>query len=730
MNKEYHLRKLLVEDQCTLVVSEMQRDYVWSATSDNVYQFLKMIHESNAPQLGFIYAFRQDKAFCLIDGQQRLTTLVLLAFYLALRNEQYWEDFQHMMIGESGLRFTYRVRQDAEAFLRDLFTGPRCSYDEVRRLDAQHWHNDTTVENMIAALHIIDRYVQMILFSSREPLDYEHVVSEVKFYYTDIVETVQGRELYITMNSCGQPLARHERLKSFIVGCDLKKSVVWNEWEDQLYRIAKCNQMDKRRVDVAMGNFLRIVYELLTGREAQGYWETAAASYLQFDAVALYFHALLSLNITHSTEVSRLFSPAETKENTRHFRKLKALLQVAVMDRPSIDQKVERKRMSHLVTQCMRGRKMVNKDLLSFLYKYKENGLDLYTFIDKFATDSIITSCLHPHEIRKVQLIQRGTDNTENLFLEAEELDLFYNDDYYCLLNALWNEKFSGALTAWNENDDAAFRLRIDTFKLLFANHSVALDVRHTPGVIDNAFLARYLLSSDHYDYYIQEGAYRDLGCDRVWSKLLSHEKSCAVVSQMISHLHTLPAEACYPAMQAQIEQTWRHYKGQHDARYYLLKYPDALQSYNGGWNRIWIDLPVEHTTQWDTFHIGILSSECKWSGNAIFLFESLLAHAACKQGHCTNEWTPVLANGLRLENGRNKHGWRIYDCQEIPEKRMAPAAIADYLQSKVESHKESMTLYPLEEQASYVFVEISNDHDLIEEGGRLLEWLMPLKKE
>ena len=43
MNQEYNLRKLLEEDLYTLVVPEMQRDYVWSVTSDNVYKFLKIM---------------------------------------------------------------------------------------------------------------------------------------------------------------------------------------------------------------------------------------------------------------------------------------------------------------------------------------------------------------------------------------------------------------------------------------------------------------------------------------------------------------------------------------------------------------------------------------------------------------------------------------------------------------------------------------------------------------
>ena len=78
------------------------------------------------------------------------------------------------------------------------------------------------------------------------------------------------------MNSCGQPLAKHERLKPYIItGEDsISKSIIWNTWEDWLYRLAKNLKRDKSTVDIAMSNFLRIVYELKTAKPITDYWET------------------------------------------------------------------------------------------------------------------------------------------------------------------------------------------------------------------------------------------------------------------------------------------------------------------------------------------------------------------------------------------------------------------------------------------------------------------------
>src|SRR5574344_203160 len=104
MNKEYNIKDLLQEH--IIIVPEMQRDYVWSVTSDNVYKLLQIIHDGSPSKIniGFIYACGQEGLFCLIDGQQRLTTLVLLTFYLSLRNNgKCWGAFQEMIAPDKDL---------------------------------------------------------------------------------------------------------------------------------------------------------------------------------------------------------------------------------------------------------------------------------------------------------------------------------------------------------------------------------------------------------------------------------------------------------------------------------------------------------------------------------------------------------------------------------------------------------------------------------------------------
>lgn len=719
MNKEYNIKSLV--DEHIIIIPEMQRDYVWSVTSDNVYKLLKIINETSncKTNIGFVYACRQDDMFCLIDGQQRLTTLVLLAFYLSIRNDgKSWPLFQQMIAPDKTLRFTYRVRQSAESFMKELFLSDICpSFNDIRALTAQRWNNDTTVENMIETLHIIDRYVQMNIFSKNDDnLTFENVVNNVMFYYTDIEQTVQGRDIYITMNSCGQPLAKHEYLKPYIIGDknSVAKSKRWNEWEDWLYRRTKEYTLDKSSVDTAMGNLLRIIYELKTVKPVAEHWETAAESVLSFEDVSLYFNALERLFEYNSNIVVDIFSSPKTKGQSRHFRVFKALLQVSFLQPDDLLNELER--MNHLVNMCIRGKMMKDENLLLFLRRYSESQLDLYSFVDNLPNDSIVTSCLHKHEVRKIQFIQHGTAKTEQLFTKAESLNLYYTKDFYCFLNAIWNEKFASEQTKWTEEDDAIFEKRVDTFKKIFDLRYEPLSKKASEGVISNALIARYLLSLDEFDYYHQEGNCRMLGFRGEWGRrLLTNLHSCRIVSQMITNLYDVPSESIYKRMTQHIDDVISSYSDHHDARYYILKYPNSLLARRDGYNKVWLEECWDRK-KWNTYNISIYSAEKNWSNYGISMFESLLARASqC----CNDKWTPKLPNGIELKNGRDRHGWRIYY-----DKSTTRESITDYLQYFVDKYKQIFTISPAKEDDNFVFVDIMKENDLIEEGTLLLEYL------
>ena len=102
-------------------------------------------------------------------------------------------------------------------------------------------------------------------------------------------------------------------------------------------------------------------------------------------------------------------------------------------------------------------------------------------------------------------------------------------------------------------------------------------------------------------------------------------------------------------------------------------------------------------------------------------MFESLLAHAS---KHSTDEWSPKLANEIYLENGRDRHGWRIY------KKNLTRERITEYLQKLVDRYQLILSISPAKEEDNFVFVDIVDNYDLIDGGALLLEYLNALPSD
>lgn len=80
---------------------------------------IRSVLEKKLPplELDFIYGYLETGMFIPLDGQQRLTTLYLLHWYLAFKDQQlpgYQEQFS---------KFTYLTRQSSDSFIKNLVNG-------------------------------------------------------------------------------------------------------------------------------------------------------------------------------------------------------------------------------------------------------------------------------------------------------------------------------------------------------------------------------------------------------------------------------------------------------------------------------------------------------------------------------------------------------------------------------------------------------------------------------
>lgn len=110
-----------------IVIPEIQREYVWGNNKQLLEQFIRDITTAGTDiNVGFLYSYMPEQAShstCfLIDGQQRFTTLVLILYYLSIK-EKRQADFNGLLkCSGTHMSFSYRVRSTTDNFLRKLFS--------------------------------------------------------------------------------------------------------------------------------------------------------------------------------------------------------------------------------------------------------------------------------------------------------------------------------------------------------------------------------------------------------------------------------------------------------------------------------------------------------------------------------------------------------------------------------------------------------------------------------
>lgn len=110
-----------------IVIPEIQREYVWGNNKQLLEQFIRDITTAGTDiNVGFLYSYMPEEAShstCfLINGQQRFTTLVLILYYLSIK-EKRQADFNGLLkCSGTHMSFSYRVRSTTDDFLRKLFS--------------------------------------------------------------------------------------------------------------------------------------------------------------------------------------------------------------------------------------------------------------------------------------------------------------------------------------------------------------------------------------------------------------------------------------------------------------------------------------------------------------------------------------------------------------------------------------------------------------------------------
>lgn len=239
-------------DLSKLEIPIIQRDYAQGRVGKEMLRFTFLTSLRNALDntlpngdkiltLDFVYGSKVNGTINPLDGQQRLTTLWLLHWYIALRADKLYE------AKDSLSKFTYETRISSREFCDKLCEpanfktfGGKDIVEYIKRQTwfFSTWEQDPTVQSMLRMLKGTqpdekgtDDFVDGIeeLFGN---IENENATAEfdkywntltgedcpIVFYYLPLEHFGLTDDLYIKMNARGEQLTSYENFKADLVG--------------------------------------------------------------------------------------------------------------------------------------------------------------------------------------------------------------------------------------------------------------------------------------------------------------------------------------------------------------------------------------------------------------------------------------------------------------------------------------------------------------------------------
>ncbi|WP_138432390.1 DUF262 domain-containing protein [Winogradskyella algicola] len=195
--------------------------------------------------------------FIPLDGQQRLTTLFLLHWYLAVHSAN--SDLKNHL--KTLRRFTYKTRKSSMEF-----TNAICDFENVEDIKSRKssvseniknkvwfrhiWLKDATVRGMLVMLDELDSQLSSAEEKERlleRLIDIEN--PSIAFDFLDLDKLNQTDELYVKMNARGKQLSEFEHFKAW-----LQNYVFKNEYSDNIKEKDWKRKLDKEWLDVFWKN--------------------------------------------------------------------------------------------------------------------------------------------------------------------------------------------------------------------------------------------------------------------------------------------------------------------------------------------------------------------------------------------------------------------------------------------------------------------------------------------
>ena len=278
----------------------IQRDYAQGRKKEGkvrgkFVEFLIQAFVTQTPvELDFVYGNvreEDDKSvhtFIPVDGQQRLTTLWLLHWFLSVKEGRLGEIVSWMR------KFSYETRPSSHSFCERLLSESFPS-EELKNIDEfiknqkwfdNEWLNDGTVSGMLQMLH--DFSQQKVLLDGTATVD-ALIGGLFSFYLVPLELFGLSDELYIRMNARGKVLTDFENFKSEFYKIlkdyphlEEVKNKMETSWVENLWPYRK---KDTYVIDQCFMNYLQFITRCLYFRQAKPRAESYADDFLDINVL-------------------------------------------------------------------------------------------------------------------------------------------------------------------------------------------------------------------------------------------------------------------------------------------------------------------------------------------------------------------------------------------------------------------------------------------------------------
>lgn len=238
-NDSQIIYKQLLERHERIQIPMIQRDFAQGRSTESTVRELfllalegalrKPIDDPSLPlNLDFIYGSVEGEdeiRFLPLDGQQRLTTLFLLHWYLAWQDEK-WVDFEAMFLDGKKSKFSYDIRPSSNEFFDQLVSYRPSVHPEDLEITKQtiinliteqpwyfrSWRLDPTIQSVLIMLDAIHERFRLSNGLFSRLIDEKHPA--ITFQLLDLRDFGLSDDLYIKMNARGKPLTPFETFKA------------------------------------------------------------------------------------------------------------------------------------------------------------------------------------------------------------------------------------------------------------------------------------------------------------------------------------------------------------------------------------------------------------------------------------------------------------------------------------------------------------------------------------